>query len=154
MEERGFYNDMWDNSPMGRMGCGTPIAVAIFIGILFFLTSCATKTIVEYKDRDVNQYITQYVHDTLRIKESDSIHHEIRVVNDTVYDTKYIEKTRWRDRIVTKTDTCYRDSIQTVIKKTDVEKKVVPKWCYYLLVFSILVIIFSIIKVIRWLQIH
>jgi hypothetical protein len=73
---------------------------------------------------------------------------------DTIYDTKYVEKTKYRDRVVVRIDTCYRDSIQTVIKESVKEKQIVPKWSYFGVVISILFIIFAIVKVIRWLQIH
>ena len=124
------------------------------IVMLNVLTSCSLLEKIEYRDRVVDHYNTVTVHDTTKIKEKDSTYHFIRVVNDTVYDTKYIEKTKWRDRVVYKTDTCYRDSINTQIKESVKEKQIIPKWCYYLLVFSIIVIIFAIVKVIRWLQIH
>lgn len=124
------------------------------IVMLNALTSCSLLKKIEYRDRVVDHYNTVTVHDTTKIKEKDSTYHFIRVVNDTVYDTKYIEKTKWRDRVVVKTDTCYRDSIQTQIKETVVEKTKVPKWAYYCLGICVLFIIFAILKLIRWLQIR
>ena len=121
---------------------------------LLLLCSCATKTKIEYVDREVVKYQKQFVHDTLIQHTHDSVLHTIIQKGDTVFDTQYIVKTKYQDRVVYKADTCYRDSIQTVIKENVKEKQITPKWCYYLLVFSIIVIIFSIIKVIRWLQIH
>jgi len=121
---------------------------------LLLLCSCATKTKIEYVDREVVKYQKQFVHDTLIQHTHDSVLHTIIQKGDTVFDTQYIVKTKYQDRVVYKADTCYRDSIQTVIKENVKEKQITPKWCYYLLAFSILVIIFSIIKVIRWLQIH
>ena len=122
------------------------------IVMLNVLTSCSLLEKIEYRDRVVDHYNTVTVHDTTKIKEKDSTYHFIRVVNDTVFDTKYVERIKWRDRVVVKTDTCYRDSIQTVIKESVKEKQIIPKWCYCLFVFSIIVIIFAINKIIRWLQ--
>jgi hypothetical protein len=82
------------------------------------------------------------------------VYHTVFQKGDTIYDTKYVEKTKYRDRVVVRIDTCYRDSIQTVINESVKEKQIIPKWCYFCVVISILVIIFAIVKVIRWLQIH
>lgn len=117
------------------------------------LTSCITKTKVEYRDRDVNHYITNEVHDTLRIEVKDSTYHLIRVVNDTVYDTKYVERTRWRDRAVERHDTCWRDSVVTEYKETVKEVTKIPKLYRISLVFSFLMIIFALIKFTKWLKI-
>lgn len=143
---------LWNNSPMGRLGCGCPILVVLLL--ICLMCSCATKTKIEYRDRDVNHYITKTVHDTLRIMETDSVHHEIKVVNDTVYDTKYVEKTRWRDRIVEKYDTCWRDSV--VFEQNEIVREVIkiPKWCYYSLAVCGLFVIFAIVKLYRWIQWH
>lgn len=122
------------------------------IVMLNVLTSCSMLKKIEYRDLVVDHYNTVTVHDTTKIKEKDSTYHFIRVVNDTIYDTKYVEKTKYRDRVVVRIDTCYRDSIQTVIKKSVKEKQIIPKWCYFCVVISILVIIFAINKIIRWLQ--
>ena len=124
------------------------------IVMLNVLTSCSLLKKIEYRDLVVDHYNTVTVHDTTKIKEKDSTYHFIRVVNDTVYSTKYVEKTRWRDKIVVKTDTCYRDSIQTQIKETVVEKQKIPKWCYLCLGVCIIFLIFTFIKLVRWLQIH
>lgn len=114
---------------------------------LCLLCSCATRKSIEYIDREVVKYQKEYVHDTLIQYTHDSIYHTIFQKGDTVYDTKYIEKTKWRDNVVYKIDTVYRDSIHTQIKKATIEKKVVPKWCYYSLALCIIFIIFAIKKV-------
>ena len=136
-------------------GCGTPtcVAVALLI-VVFFFASCATRTRIEYRDRDVNHYITNTVHDTLIDKTTDSVYVYVTTKNDTVYHNVYKEKTRWRDRIVEKYDTCYRDSVVTEYKETTKEIIKIPKifWCSF--VFSIIIIIFAFIKLIKWLQIH
>ena len=154
MNNNTFYNRLWEESPMGRMGCGSPIVAAIIITLILVFSSCATKTKIEYVDREVVKYETKIQHDTLINNIHDSVYHTVFQKGDTIYNTKYVEKTKYRDRVVVRIDTCYRDSIQTVIKESVKEKQIIPKWCYYLLVFSIIVIIFAIVKVIRWLQIR
>lgn len=123
------------------------------ICVLLFC-SCATKTKIEYRDRDVNHYITNTVHDTLIDKSTDSVYFEVKTKGDTVFATKYKEKTRWRDRIVEKHDTCFKDSIVTITKETVVEMKKIPKIYRLSLWFTITCVIFATIKLIRWLRIH
>lgn len=154
MNNKDFYNRLWEESPMGRMGCGSPIVAAIIITLILVFSSCATKTKIEYVDREVVKYETKIQHDTLINNIHDSVYHTVFQKGDTIYDTKYVEKTKYRDRVVVRIDTCYRDSIQTVIKESVKEKQIIPKWCYYSLVFSIFIIIFAIVKVIRWLQVR
>ena len=122
-----------------------------FVMLLCFLVGCATKKQIEYVDRDVVKYVTKVHHDTLINNVHDSIYHTIFQKGDTVYDTKYVEKTKYRDRVVVKTDTCYKDSIQVQEKTNIKEKKVIPKWCYFSLFLSVLFIIFVIIKIKAWL---
>ena len=154
MNNKDFYNKLWEESPMGRIGCGSPIVATIVITLILVLSSCATKREIQYVDRDVVKYETKVQHDTLINNIHDSVYHTVFQKGDTIYDTKYVEKTKYRDRVVVRIDTCYRDSIQTVIKESVKEKQIIPKWCYYLLVFSILFVIFAIVKVVRWIQIH
>jgi hypothetical protein len=130
------------------------IRYIILLFLVIGLCSCATKTKIEYVDREVVKYKTIVQHDTLIQNTHDSIYHTIYQKGDTVYDTKYIEKTRWRDKVVVKTDTCYRDSIRTEIKESVVEKQKIPKWCWYCLGFTILGVIFAFVKIIRYVQIH
>jgi hypothetical protein len=141
-------------SLMYRNGCGQTMLAMVIIAIILVFSSCATKKQIEYVDREVVKYETKIQHDTLINNIHDSVYHTVFQKGDTIYDTKYVEKTKYRDRVVVRIDTCYRDSIQTVIKESVKEKQIVPKWCYFCVVISILVIIFAIVKVIRWLQIH
>ena len=134
-------------------GCGTPVFYAIIIAIIMLFSSCATKTKIEYRDREVVKYNTSYVHDTTFVEKHDSVYHTIFQKGDTVYDTKYVERTRWRDKIVVKKDTFWRDSIVTIKKETVKEVTKIPKLFKIAFVFSILVIIFAIVKLLRWLQI-
>lgn len=130
------------------------IRYIIVLFLVIGLCSCATKTKIEYVDREVVKYKTIVQHDTLIQNTHDSIYHTIYQKGDTVYDTKYIEKTRWRDKVVVKTDTCYRDSVRTEIRESVVEKQKIPKWCWYCLGFTILGAIFAFVKIIRYIQIH
>lgn len=137
---------------MANCGCGTYVYAIIAFIVILTLSSCATRTRIEYRDRDVNHYITNVVHDTLIDKTTDSVFYEVKVKGDTVFATKYKEMTRWRDRIVEKHDTCFRDSIVTVKKETTVEIVKIPKIYRISLLFSILVIIFAIIKALKWVR--
>ena len=125
----------------------------IIIAILT-LTSCATKTKIEWREKEVNRYVTKEVHDTLIDKTTDSVYVNVYTKGDTVFKEKYKEKTRWRDRVVIKNDTCWRDSITTEYKETT--KKVVkyPKTYWWFLGISIISIIFAFVKLIRWLKIY
>jgi len=136
-----------------RNGCGQPMLAMIIIAIILVFSSCATKERIEYVDRDVNHYITNTVHDTLIDKTTDSVFFEVKVKGDTVYQTKYKEKTRWRDRIIERHDTCWRDSVVTEYKETVKEVTKTPKIFYISLFISIICIIFAFIKLVRWLQI-
>lgn len=123
----------------------------LFLLPILFL-SCATKTKIEYVDREVVKYQTQYVHDTLVNNVHDSVYHTIFQKGDTVYNTKYVQKTQYKDKVVERIDTCYLDKVQIRVQKDIVEKKVIPNWCYYSLVGWIIIIIFAIIKVYKWLR--
>ena len=144
----------WQQQQMMNSGCGTPVLAVIVIAIIMLFSSCATKTKIEYRDRIVDHYNTIVQHDTLREHTSDSIFEKIYVKGDTVYNTKYVEKTRWRDRIVVKHDTCWRDSTTVIRKETTKEITKIPKLFKISFVFSIFIIIFAIIKLVRWLQTH
>lgn len=152
-EDKEFYTHLWNDKFHGcNIGCGTPIYTIIIFGVLFLLSSCATKTKIEYVDREVVKWQKEVVHDTLINNIRDSVYHTVFQRGDTIYDTKYVEKTKYHDRVVVKTDTCYRDSIQVQIRESVVEKQKIPKWCYYCLVVSILFIIFAPIMLLRWLR--
>lgn len=148
-----MYEEQWRQQQLMNSGCGTPVLYAIIIAVIMLFSSCATKTKIEYRDREVVKYNTSYVHDTTFVEKHDSVYHTIFQKGDTVYDTKYVERTRWRDNIVVKKDTCWRDSIVTIKKETVKEVTKIPKLFKIAFVFSILVVIFAIVKFIRWLQI-
>lgn len=116
----------------------------LIVLIVLVFASCATKKEVEYVDR----VVVETMHDTLISNVHDSVFHTIYQKGDTIYNTKYVEKTKYKDRIVVKTDTCYLDRVQI----REVEKKIIPKWCYYSLLITIVLLIFASIKLYKWLK--
>lgn len=127
--------------------------LAFILFALVLMTSCATKTKIEYVDREVVKYETKIQHDTLINNVHDSIFHTIFQRGDTIYDTKYVEKTKWRDRVVYQSDTCWRDSVVTEYKETVKEVVKIPKIYRIGLIISIISIIFAILKLLKWLKI-
>jgi hypothetical protein len=121
------------------------VLATLFVG-------CATKRHVEYVDREVIKYKTKIQHDTIINNIRDSVYHTIFQRGDTIFDTKYVERFKYRDKIVYRIDTCYRDSIRTQIKENTIEKYKTPTWCYYCLILCIIFIAIIIYKIIRWLQ--
>lgn len=147
MESKRIFKEMWEKSYVKRF-----LAVMFFVAaILFLFSSCATKKI-EYVDREVVKYKTKIEHDTLIQHNHDSILHTIMQKGDTVFDTQYIVKTRYQDRVVCKTDTCYRDSIRTQIKESIVEKKVIPRWCYFCIAITLICLIYLTYRITRWIR--
>lgn len=156
MTKKQQLGKIWNDCTNNIGGCFLPtmqIAIFVIVALLLF-TSCATKTKIEYRDRDVNHYVTNTVHDTLIDKTTDSVYFEVLVKGDTVYKTKYNEKTRWRDRIIERHDTCWRDNVVTEYKETVKEVTKIPKILNVSLFISIVCIIFVFVKFIRWLKIH
>lgn len=128
-------------------------SIIIALTFILFLASCATKTKIEYRDRDVNHYITNTVHDTLITNTHDSVYYEVLVKGDTVYATKYKEKFIYLDKIKIEKDTCWRDSVVTEYKETVKEVVKIPKIYKFALFVSLLSIIFAIVKLMKWLRI-
>ena len=124
------------------------------IVMLNVLTSCSLLEKIEYRDRVVDHYITNVVHDTLIDKTTDSVYVNVYTKGDTVFNEKYKERTRWRDKIVERHDTCYKDSIVIEYKETTKEVVKIPKIYSLSLWFSIVCIIFAIVKLTRWLRIR
>lgn len=151
-EEKLEFARMWHEQQKQNVGCGTPLYVCIIVSVIFFLSSCATKTKIEYRDRDVNHYITKVEKDTVTQNTRDSIYFEVIKKGDTVYATKYKEKYIYLDKIQIRHDTCWRDSIVVQYKENVKEVKKILKIYKYSLAFSILCIIFAIIKFVRWLK--
>lgn len=134
------------------VGCGTPLYVATIVIVILLCCSCASHTKIEYVDREVVKYETQIQHDTFNIETHDSVFYSIIQKGDTIYNTKYIERIKYKDRVVERIDTCWRDSVRTEYKEKVVERKYIPKWCYYCLGICILFCIFAIIKLVRYIK--
>ena len=109
---------------------------------LFLLSGCATKSKIDYRDRDIVKYIKSIQHDTLINNVHDSVYNNIFTRGDTVYNFKYKERVSFKDRIVFRTDTLKKDSIQTQYKENTIVKKITPKWCWILLVVNVFFCIF------------
>lgn len=140
------------NKPIFQVHTVTVISILSLLCMCFLLSSCRAPTNVQYVEKDNNLYKTKEVHDTLIWSTHDSIYHTVFQKGDTVYDTKYVEKVRYIQKVVETNDTVYEDRIVTEISEKVIEKKVVPKWCYYSLVICVLFVIFASKKVIQWLQ--
>lgn len=127
----------------------------LFLLLMFFvLISCATKTKVEYVDREVVRNNIVKVHDTISVEKRDSVFHSVIQKGDTVYDTKYIERTRWKDRIVEVHDTCHSDSIVTECKETVKVETRIPFFCKVAFGIALMVIIITVIRMFLWQRIH
>lgn len=120
--------------------------------VAFVFSSCATKTLIEYRDRDVNHYITKVEKDTVIKNTHDSIYYEVVTKGDTVFATKYKERFVYLDKIQIRCDTCWRDSIVTEYKETTKEITKIPKIYKISLFFSILCIIFVLSFLIKQLR--
>lgn len=143
---RDIDNNWYQWELRNNGGCiGFGLYFVIVVMLVLMCSSCTTSKI-EYRDRVVDNYITKVVHDTLKVEVKDSTYHTIITRNDTVFDTKFVERTRWRDRIVERTDTCWKDSIVTEYKEVTKEVVKIPKIYHYAMIFSILCIIFVAIK--------
>ena len=120
------------------------VTVLLFVG-------CATKSKIEFRDRDVFKYITSVQHDTLINNIHDSVYNNTFTRGDTVYNVKYKERIAYRDRIVFRNDTIKKDSIQTQYKENTIIKNKIPKWCWILLVINIILCTFVGVKFyIKW----
>ena len=124
--------------------------LCLMVTVLLFV-GCATKSKIEYRDKDVFKYITSVQHDTLINNIHDSVYNNIFTRGDTVYNIKYKERVAYRDRIVLRNDTIKKDSIQTQYKENTIIKNKIPKWCWILLVINIILCTFVGVKFyIKW----
>ena len=150
--ERKEYERLWSKSFLSRIGCSAPTVFFLLIVFVIVLSSCATKKQIQYVDRDVIKYEYVTIRDTFVNNVYDSVYVESAQKGDTIFLTKVKYKYIYKDKIFYKTDTCYKDSLVTKIEKTTVEKKIIPKWCYFSLVFCGLCLIFAILKLRTWLK--
>ena len=140
--EKGFWKRIWQYL----------LLLALGVFLVVFFPCCSTKKQIEYVDREVVKYETKIQHDTIINNIHDSVYHTIFQRGDTIFDTKYVEKFKYRDKIVYRIDTCYKDSINIQIKENTIEKYKTPTWCYYCLILCIIFIAIIIYKIIRWIQ--
>lgn len=97
----------------------TALIVIFFVTLCFFLSGCRSVHDVRYITR--TDTLTQVInrHDSIYLH--DSIYHEVIQRGDTVYNTKYVLNTRYKDRVlhdsiyISKTDTVYRE-IEKIVK--------------------------------------
>ena len=142
----------WEhNSPSEPYGCGMPIVTSIILA-LFLICSCATKTKIEYVDREVIKYVTKIQHDTLVHDVHDSVFYAIIQKGDTVFKLKYVYKTEYRDRVVVKVDTVRKDSIekQVVTETKEVVKTKRPWWAWMCLAFTLATLGLIVYNVYKW----
>jgi hypothetical protein len=118
----------------------------LLIVTVLALASCATQKKVEYIDREVERTEKEYIHDTLNISTHDSIYVSVKQVGDTVFETKYVEHVRWRDKVVERIDTVLVDNVKTEYFETVIEDKVVPKWCYIFIFTTLLCCVYFLFK--------
>ena len=199
-EDREFYTRMWEQNQMLNNGCGTPLYIALIIGVVLLFSSCATKkhivendhqkTEVKVDSTDVQSVkvdSTDTEHKT-EIKETEKVETETKVEkSDSTVMTvdaqgNVIKQETWhKEKETVSRNREYekqlldsiahfrlaRDSLRQYVAKCDslqeqlthkeytvVEKTKIPKWCWYCLGFTILVVIFAFVKIIRWVQIH
>ena len=125
----------------------------LIILLTFLLAGCATKKHIEYVDREVVRYEVQVRHDTVTLQTHDSIYHTIIQKGDTVFNTKYVERIRYRDRVVLQYDTLWRDSIRTELREVTVEKRVTPTWCWYCLILCLGFIALAVFRILRYFKV-
>ena len=125
----------------------------LFLIMLLILCSCASRKQIEYRDRYIDRYITNTQHDTIINNTRDSIYVSIYEKGDTIYNTKYVEKTIYLDKIKIQIDTIYRDSIRTEFIEKTKEVIKIPKIYHISLVICIIMLIFAIAKALKWLKI-
>ena len=120
--------------------------IIAFLLLLALAVCCGCKTIhdVQYVDREV----VKESHDTLTLEVHDSVYNEVIQKGDTVRITKYKERIKYKDRVVVKTDTLTVIDVQ----KETIEKRYIPKWCYWCLGACCVALLFAIFKVARWLR--
>ncbi len=72
--------------------------------------------------------------------ERDTIHIRDSILIQQRHDTVFVDRwhTAWRERIVCHTDTIV--DVQEVTVEKTVEKRTVPRWCWWLLVVNVVVV--------------
>lgn len=135
----------------------------LLLFILLLLTSCSTIKYIPVKGEDIyhTEYITKdsIVYTPVEVikevaPELDTLYMETSVAKAKAYlDTNLnILKGEMKNKkeIIYKDKIVYRDSIiiqkQEIPVEVEVEKKVVPSWCWWSLIINILVMIYFIVR--------
>ena len=149
MTKEEYTKKVWEETVQNG-GCLGRTLMLMVIAIVFCMafTSCATRTKIEYRDRDVYHYVTKVEKDSVKESVHDSVY--IHEKGDTVWFEKW--HTKYVDKIVECHDTCWRDSLVTEYKETVKEVVKYPKTYWLFLGISIISIIFAFVKVSRWLR--
>ena len=116
--------------------------LGVIIVFSFAMAGCRSQqTLTEALSDIKTERRQEYGKDSIVIR--DSI--VVRVARDTVYQERW--RTEYKDRYLQRTDTIYRDRERVV--ETVVEKKVIPKWCWWSLgiTASIVLVLLAIIIV-------
>lgn len=125
--------------------------IAVF-AVLFAFLACKPTEKIEYVDKEKIVYQNAIKHDSIFNDVHDSIFQTIYQKGDTIFSVKYKEKIKEVLRYNYVKDTIFTDSIQYKIKKEVTTKKIIPKWCYCSLVVWVLLLIFAISKIYKWLH--
>lgn len=106
----------------------------ILIAMIALFASCKTIRQIEYIDR----YHNNVSRDTIVQVDRDSIYIKEWQRGDTIYLTKYVERIKYKDRIVIRIDTIsvIENSVTTEVKR------VIPRWCYVTIILLLLSILF------------
>ena len=113
------------------------LALWLTFFLLFIMQSCTSvRTVTEYRDSVV--YVG--VHDTLIERYSDTV--SIDRGGDTVFKTV----TKWREVEKIKHDTISKTQVIKEPYEVQVEKKVVPSWCWWLLAVVVVFVGYKIVR--------
>lgn len=122
------------------------------IVIVLSLASCRSLRRIEYVFVTDTNVVVSERHDTLREETHDTVFHTIKEKGDTVFDTQYIVRYKYKERVVNKTDTVVDVKTEYVDKEVVVEKRHIPKWCYVCLAIALAFTLITIYKVYKWLR--
>lgn len=150
--ERGDYDEA-----LGMMlSCFmTALIIIFFVSLCFFLSGCRSAHDVEYISRTDTVTRNVVSHDSIFLH--DSVYHEVIQRGDTIYNTKFVLNTRYKDRVlhdsiyIAKTDTVYREVEKIVKQKQSLWQRVANVvGCFvavcFMLMLALLIIRIVIVK--------
>ena len=110
------------------------LGIAVIIAVLM-VSGCKTGTIVMHDTRDSIVY--RHRIDSVRYTQIDSV--LIRQRGDTVF----VDRMKYRYLTSTKIDTArvYVDKVVNIPYEVEIVKRVVPKWCWWLLGGNVLILV-------------